>query len=66
MNFLQHCEQRITIDGITTKFLNINRSVPQGTVLDPILFSIMVRDIKPIDLKNDDDITKDNDTEQQK
>ena len=29
-------------------FLNINRGVLRGTVLGPILFSIMVNDIKPV------------------
>ena len=73
MNFLQDREQRVTVDGITTKFLRINCGVPQGTVLGPILFLIMVNDIKAIDSKNElckfgDDITvgapgyEDNDT----
>ena len=35
MNFLQDREQRVTVDGITTKLLRINRAVPQGTVLGP-------------------------------
>ena len=53
INFLQDREQRVTVDSITTNFLRINRGVRQGTVLGPILFSIMVNDIKAIDLKNE-------------
>ena len=41
-SFLQGRKQRVVVDGIVTDFLNINRGVPQGTVLGPILFSIMV------------------------
>ena len=52
MNFLQDREQRVTVDCIRTKFLRINRDVPQWTVLGPILFSIMVNNIKVIDSKN--------------
>ena len=36
------------MDGFVTKFVSINRGVPQGTVLQPILFSIMVNDIRPV------------------
>jgi hypothetical protein len=33
------------VDGIVTDFLDINRGVPQGTVIGPFLFSLMVNDI---------------------
>ena len=41
------------VDGVTTEFLDINRGVPQGTVLGPIMFTIMVDDIKAVNLSND-------------
>ena len=50
------------VDGVVTSFLNINRGAPQGTVIGPLLFSIMVNDIKPVNpltllIKHADDIT---------
>ena len=39
--FLEDRKQRVVIDGIVTEYLNINRGVPQGTVLGPVLFPIM-------------------------
>ena len=40
ISFLENRKQRVVVDGIVTNYLNINRGVPQGTVLGPILFSV--------------------------
>ncbi len=50
ISFLENRIQRVMVDGITTEYLYINRGVPQGTVLGPVLFSIMVDDIKTLGL----------------
>ena len=62
LDFLSQRNQRVVVDGITTEFIDINRAVPQGTVLGPI-FSLMVNDIQVADprrnpmVKFADDIT---------
>ena len=40
-------KQRVVVDGFITEYANINRGVPQGTVIGPFLFFLMVEDIKP-------------------
>ena len=47
IDFLSNRKQRVAVDGNITEFLDINRGVPQGTVLGPVLFSVMVNDISP-------------------
>ena len=42
-------KQRVVVGGFVTKFVSVNRAVPQGTVRGPVLFSVMVNDITPVD-----------------
>ena len=63
IDFLIDREQRVVVDGLETEYVDITRNVPQGTVLSPFLFSLMVNDIKSVDSDNNllikfaDDIT---------
>ena len=44
-SFLTNRTQLISVNGIKSKPSNVKSSVPQGTVLGPILFLILIADI---------------------
>ena len=52
VHFLKGRKQRVVVDGISTSYLSINTGIPQGTVIGPIIFSIMVNEIKAINLSS--------------
>lgn len=62
ISFISNRKQQVVVDNIITEYIDITRGVPQGTVLGPILFSLMINDIKPVSpssllVKFADDIT---------
>ena len=49
VSFLSNKKQRVVVGGFVTKIVSVNRAVPQVTVRGPVLFSVMVNDITPVD-----------------
>ena len=44
-------KQREVVDGVTTKYVDINSRVPQGTVLGPVLLYIIMNDITQVQIQ---------------
>jgi len=52
ITFLNHWKQRVILYGIV-EFIDINRGIPQATVLGPTIFSLVVNDIQLADPRDD-------------
>ena len=50
-DYLSDRSQAVNVDGCISSFSNINTGIPQGSVLDPLLFLIFINDL-PTSLRN--------------
>ena len=48
MSYLSNRCQRVFLNGVTSPFVSVDRGVPQGSVIGPILFSMVIDSLVPV------------------